>query len=104
MFALPGIDGRISLTYFVQGSAHGVSLSMKYTLHRYEHNSIFSYGVIILKQFVSFLLCVTQIGFILNHTLDAKIIHVYIPPVLLLPYALLRNFPLRLLANARYSV
>lgn len=56
-FALPGIDGRISLMSFVQRSPYGLSLSMEYTLYVVIDVNVaasFGYGINILKQFLHF--------------------------------------------------
>lgn len=76
---------------------------MEYTLYVATHRNLtvsFGYGAIIFKQFIYiFVVYHSEVGFILKCILDAEIIHVYVPPILLLSYAPLWNFPLRLLAN-----
>lgn len=107
MSAMPGTNGRISLTYFLQRSPYGLSISMEffYVAIDNEHNSIFwLWSLHSLAICLIFVVYCSEVRFILNCTFNAKIINVSVPPILLLPYALLWNFPLGLLGNVRYSV
>lgn len=104
MFTMPGIDKRSFNILCAKISIWALFLYGMYSLCSYRYELIFWLWSHHFQAICLHFSYHSGVRLIQKCTLDARIIHVCIPPILLLPYALLWNFPLRLLANVRYRV